>query len=371
MKKIKQRDKADKIFLATVILIPCIMLLGLAFAYAEVRQQETGILDVCADRQDACVSLVLNQISRQGAWEDEEIAENILSALDASDQQYWTFSSDQTILFVKSELETNTWKGFTTATYYSSDSAKSFFQQLRLNRVTHATIVVEGERYLASGVAFDHQGATYQLCLLTDRHTVLENNHFMGAKILYWVLIGALLGLLAIIPNLLIRELREMSRARKQLDENCRWLNDQLAKSSERFANLDLHNTQHNLWKSDMMPQFAAGLQARRVSPVTLMRLHCDTADDRKRFLTVAPYTLNRTVLRFEASGNDLILFFVGCDDENALLSVWPLLSQTVTIQKTIKTGTQGDPTIERAAWELENTQESDLWQSELSENIS
>jgi hypothetical protein len=371
MKKIKQRDKADKIFLATVILIPCIVLLGLAFAYAEICQQETGILDVCADQQDACVSLVLDQISQLGNWENEEITEQILSALDASDQQYWTFSSDQTILFVKNELETNTWKGFTTATYYSSDSARNFFQQLRLNRVTHDTIIVEEERYLVSGVAFDHQGATYQLCLLTNRHTVLENNHFMGAKILYWVLIGILLGLLAIIPNLLIRELREMNRSRKLLDENCRWLNDQLAKSSERFANLDLHNTQHNLWKPAMMPKFAAGLQDRGVCPVTLMRIHCDTANDRRQFLTLAPYTLDRTVLRFEASGSDLILIFVGSDDEAALLSVWPLLSQTVTIQKAIKAGTQDGPTIECAALELENMQESDLWQSELSENIS
>jgi hypothetical protein len=76
-------------------------------------------------------------------------------------------------------------------------------------------------------------------------------------------------------------------------------------------------------------------------------------------------------VLRFEASGSDLILIFVGSDDEAALLSVWPLLSQTVTIQKAIKAGTQDGPTIECAARELEHMQESDLWQSELSENIS
>jgi hypothetical protein len=101
------------------------------------------------------------------------------------------------------------------------------------------------------------------------------------------------------------------------------------------------------------------------------MRSHCDTADDRRQFLTVAPYTLDRTVLRFEASGNDLILIFAGSDDEAALLSVWPLLSQTATIQKVIKAGTQDGPTIECAAWELEHMQESNLCQSELSENIS
>jgi hypothetical protein len=193
----------------------------------------------------------------------------------------------------------------------------------------------------------------------------------MGAKILYWILIALLLGLLTIIPSLLVRELREMNRNRKSLDGTCRWLNEQLTKSSERFANLDLHNTQRNLWKPAMMPKFAAGLQDRGVSPVTLMRIHCETADDRQQFLALAPYTLDRTVLRFEASGNDLILIFVGSDDGAAQLSVWPLLSQTITIQKVIKAGTQDGPTVEHAARKLENMQESDPCRSELTESIS
>jgi hypothetical protein len=361
MNNFKKQDKEEKIYSLIVFLMPLITILALVFAFVQMRRQETAILEVCADQQDSFVDLVLDQIGQQGDWENEEITANILFALDASDSQYWTFSSDQTVLFVKNQRETNIWKDFTTATYYSSDSAQSFIQQLRTNRITHATIVVEGEKYLASGVAFDHQGRTYQLCLLTNRDTVLDNNHYIGVKILYWILIISLLTLMRVISYLLAKELREVNQERKGLAQTCQSLNAHLTQFSEQFINLDLHDTRHNLWKSDAISVFAGKLQARGVSPVTLMRIHCHTLQDQQQFLNAAPYTLDRTVLRFEASRKDLILIFIGSNIETARLGIWPLLSQTVILQKAIEAGTQDGPTIQNAAQELENMQESTL----------
>jgi hypothetical protein len=354
MKKFKQQDKADKIFIGLVLLLPCILILGLVFAYLQMNQLERGILDVCATQQDAGVSFILEQINLAGDWEDEEIVEQILSTLDSSTNKYWTFSRDQTIRFIRDEAETNTWKGFTTATYFSSDSARDFLQQLRLNRVTHANITIGGEDYLASGVAFSHRDATYQLCLLTNRHTVLDNNSFLGTKIQYWILIVALLSLLMVIPMLLVKELRAMSRTQRMLRQTIQSQDNNLTKMSERFVDRDLHDTKNNLWSASILPKFIAGLQAREVSPVTMMRIRCHSANERQQFMAAAPYTLDRTVLRFEASGNDLILIFVGSDYDTAYLGVLPLLSQTITIQTSVVAGTPDGPTIEAAAQELE-----------------
>jgi hypothetical protein len=354
MKKIKQRDKSNQIFILTMILIPCIVILGLAVAHAQRFQQENGILDVCADQQDARVSLVLNQVIELGDWESGETVADILAALDSSDNQYWTFSSNQTLLFVKNKLETRTWTGFTTATYYSSDSAQSFFRQLRLNRVTHSMISVDGVKYLASGVVFNHQEVTYQLCLLTSRETVLDNNHFTSAKVLYWILIVSLLCLVTVIPIVLAIKVRTMSGTIYQLEQNVQTMNLRLNKYSEDFADMDLHNTRFNLWRPAVLSKFAEGLQARGASPVTLMRIHCDTADDRRQFLNVATFMLDHMVLRFAATGTDLILVFAGIGGEAAESSVSPLLSQTVTLQKSLVAGTADGPSIVDAARELE-----------------
>jgi hypothetical protein len=355
MKKIKQRDKSNQIFILTMILVPCIVLLGLVVGFAHRYQQETGILDVCADQQDARVKQVLNQVVGLGDWESGETVTDILTALDSSDNQYWTFSSNQTLLFVKNKSETSTWSGFTTATYYSSDSAQSFYEQLRLNRVTHAIISIDGVKYLASGVVFNHQDVTYQLCLLTSRDTVLDNNHFTNARILYWILIVGLLCLVTVIPIVLAIKIRTMSGTIHQLEQNGQTMNLRLNKYSEDFADMDLHNTRFNLWRPAVLSKFAEGLQARGASPVTLMRIHCDTSEDRKQFLNTATFMLDHMVLRFAATGTDLILIFAGIGVEAAESSVTPLLTQAVKIQKSLVAGTADGITIVDAAHELES----------------
>ena len=178
----KQRAAKQFFALATIIAL----VLGIAVGYAGwlfIGRFEEGVLDVCADQQDAYVQLVLDQINLKENRDDEEIITGILSSLDASTNKYWTFSRDEAMLFVKDVLETNKYKGFTTATYYVSDSARKFLDDLEINRVIHRTINIEEKTYVASGVVFLYGNAEYRLCLLTNRDVLLDNNEFLRAEV--------------------------------------------------------------------------------------------------------------------------------------------------------------------------------------------
>ena len=132
----------------------CLVWLGL-------DRYERGVLDVCAVQQDAYVQLVLDQINLKENRSDTEIITGILSSLDASTNKYWTFSREQNMLFVKDVLETNKYKGLTTATYYASNSAQSFLNSLSVNHVIHGEIEIDGREYIASGVAFIYAASRY------------------------------------------------------------------------------------------------------------------------------------------------------------------------------------------------------------------
>ena len=89
----------------------------------QMKSYEDSILSIYAEQQDAYVQLVLDQINLKDNRNDEQIIKEILETMDASSNHYWTFSKDQSMLFVKDITETNKYKGVTASTYYMSDSA--------------------------------------------------------------------------------------------------------------------------------------------------------------------------------------------------------------------------------------------------------
>ena len=239
------------------------------------------------------------------------------------------------MLFVKDVLETNKYRGFTTSTYFVSESARDFMDRLPLNRVIHGNITVSDREYVASGVMFSYGGDTYKLCLLTNRDVLLDNNRFLEAKTELWLLILTVLGALFILPMLLVMELQRMQRLWEQSEQSVTELNDVIGKMNERLSNRDLHNTGVNLWKADMLPEFVRGLKERKAAPVVLMQIHCATEQAKEQFLSLSHYTLDHKVLRFEAEGNDLLLIFVGVEHDTAFLNVIPLLSRETTLGRT------------------------------------
>lgn len=358
--RVKKRGKTRKLFLATAVFMPLVVIAAGIFAYFQMYRLESGILDVCATQQDAYVNLVLDQINLRKDRDDQEIIEDILGTLDASTNKYWTFSTEETMLFVKDVLETNKYKGFTTSTYFVSENAQDFLERLQLNRVIHGSITVSDREYVASGVMFEYGGGVYKLCLLTNRAVLLDNNRFLEAKTELWLLIFTVLGLLFILPMLLVMEMQKMQRVQDQAEQAAMEQNEVIAKMNERLANRDLHNTGSNLWKAEALPSFIHGLKDRAAAPVVLMRLHCATEQAKEQFLSLSHYTLDHRVLRFESGDHDILLIFVGIEHDNAFLNVIPLLSREVVLEKTRTVEDLARQDIEKAVQEVQSREGTD-----------
>lgn len=331
----RQKKKTTGYHLLTVTII-CMLLLtigGGLFVRHEMKRYEQGILDVCATQQDAYVQLVLDQINLKENRDDAEIIEDILGTLDASSNKYWTFSKDQEFLFVKDVLETNKYKNFTLETFYSSESAKAFFEGLKVDRVTHDAIKIREREYIASGVMFTYGGSQYRLCLLTNSSVLLDNNSFLGAKTELYLVIIALLLLLLTIPVAFAGKQRKLQLQAEEKEEELRKLNLEVEHLNERLSRRDLHDTRNNLWKQEMLPEFIKKLQERKISPVTGVCLHCDSLAVRDKFLAEAGCYLGKEVLRFANGETDLVLLFVQIEKQAALETLKPIMPEGVKIK--------------------------------------
>ncbi len=181
MKKTKKKSgliSIPKILLLMILVVSALI----ALTYFEMQRYEDGILDVCATQQDSYVQLVIDQINLKENRTDQEIIESILSTLDSSSNRYWTFSKDQTMLYVKDALETNRYQALTANSYYTTDSSMGFITNLELNKVKHERIFLDNKEYIASGALFEYEGEEYRICLLTNTTVLLDNNKFLGSK---------------------------------------------------------------------------------------------------------------------------------------------------------------------------------------------
>jgi hypothetical protein len=243
------------------------------------------------------------------------------------------------MLFVKDVIETNKYKGFTTATYYVSDSAREFIDSLRVNRVTHANIEIDGRDYIASGVTFAYREGSYRLCLLTNREVLLDNNSFLGAKTEYWIIMFVMAGLLLVVPMLMAIELRRSQKRLTETELSLQETDKNLLRANQRLSERDLHDTKTNLWGEDAFEPFVSKLALRDAGDVTFLRIACCDAAAREHFLKSASYTLDKRVLRFAAGESDLVLICVGIDESAACKSVAPLLGESARLDKVAATG--------------------------------
>lgn len=210
MKEKRFWKKITNIKVISVLIILAAVIMAV-IGWHEAKDYEKSVLAIYAEQQDAYVQLVLDQINVLDDRSDEEIVKKILGSLDTSGRKYWTLTKDQALLFVKDVMETNRYKGLTTETFFTSDSAAKFLQDLEINRVIHETIQMDGVRYVASGVIFEYNGAEYKICLLTNDTVILDNNIFLSSKIGLYVFGVLLLGLLLVVSMIFanVLDLRE------------------------------------------------------------------------------------------------------------------------------------------------------------------
>lgn len=288
------------------------------FALFQMHRYEDGVLEVCAKQQDAYVQLVVDQINLKENRTDEKIISEILATLDASTNKYWTFSDSDTMLFVKDVLETNKYKGFTSATYYDSASAKKFWSSLREGRVIHADITIGEKQFIASGTAFSYKDKSYRLCLLSNRSIFLNNNAFLGAKTELTALIAVVLCLLMILPMFLALKVSRLQKKTEEQGEIIVETNHSLSKMNQMLSQRRVYDPQNMVWQMDMLDVFLKKLKERKAAPLVQATIVCDSRKTAEEMLRQASLVLDRRVLRFEKE-QEVVLLFTGYEKGDAM----------------------------------------------------
>lgn len=338
MKKVcrKVKDYEFNYTIFTVILLG-IMAVFAFVGFYQIKVYDDHVLEIYADQQDDYVQLVLDQINMKKFYSDEEIIEDILNSLDVSGQKYWTLSKEESILFVKDVTETYRYKGFTTETYYVSETAKQFLEGLKLNYVTHQMIYIDGDLYVASGAAFDYHDNVYRICLLTNRTVILDNNHFLSAKITLWIVLslmisGATVAGIALVTGVFLQR-EKHRRLMKEIEQK----NLALETLGRELKAMDAYQARWNLFDESLIPMFSANLDRKKLYPITAIYLEFQAPADCVAFLEKAQVFLDKKVLRFSPlEENRLLLVFVKYTMAESMSSLQTFLDGNVTVLASI-----------------------------------
>lgn len=334
MRSVKKEKRRCSLLASMAILVICLGIIMYGFVCYQMKCMEQGVLDVCATQQDAYVQLVLDQIYLKQNRNNEEMIEEILGTLDASTNKYWTFSCDEDMIFVKDVLETNKYKGFTTSTYYSSESAATFLKELYLNKVTHGDIEIQDKQYIASGVVFLYEGKEYRLCLLTNRSVLLDNNKFLGAKTSLMTLALSMILLIVLLTLGWAYVKEQCTNNQKKAKKTIAELNTRLARMDEYVQGKVLRDMRNNVWAKEALPEFVKKLRERCMTPLTFVHLYCDDKKSYIQLIRECRYLAGKNVLRFQVEEKGLLLLFVKMDKEEAKERIQSLLNDRVTIKK-------------------------------------
>lgn len=311
MKEKRFWKKITNIKVISVLIILAAVIMAV-IGWHEAKDYEKSVLAIYAEQQDAYVQLVLDQINVLDDRSDEEIVKKILGSLDTSGRKYWTLTKDQALLFVKDVMETNRYKGLTTETFFTSDSAAKFLQDLEINRVIHETIQMDGVRYVASGVIFEYNGAEYKICLLTNDTVILDNNIFLSSKIGLYVFGVLLLGLLLVVSMIFANVLDLREKRMKAMKEHITGLNKVLTEQTEMIRDMNWYHTRWSVFKPSAMEMFVQKIVQRQIVPVVFVSLAFDSEEQRDYFLQKAQILLDEKVVRFEREyGDGLVLLFL------------------------------------------------------------
>ena len=117
----------------------------------QTKTYNNSVLEIYASQQDQYIKLVLDQINlkKDTSGSGQEMLRNILGSIDGSEKEYWTLSKEDSLLFVKDVTESDRYRGLSTASYYVSESGRSFLNSLEKNKVKHRFISQSGKKYIS------------------------------------------------------------------------------------------------------------------------------------------------------------------------------------------------------------------------------
>lgn len=180
-----------------ILLIIITLFMESALLYT-LNQYEQGIIELQSTQQDSYISLMVKQINLKKMTADE-----ISNLLGDTNNQYWAFSDNDSLLYVKNVIETNTYKKINIDEYFKSKGADKFISTLNDKQVIHKILTLDGHKYIVSGTIFKNNGEEYKLCLLTDEDILLSNNTFLNAKIKLCI-VFAVMNLLTIFLTIIL-----------------------------------------------------------------------------------------------------------------------------------------------------------------------
>lgn len=327
----------------------CALLAG-AFARLQLNRYEQGVVEIYAVQQDAYVQLVLDQINLNREQEDEGVIIDIIGTLDNSTNKYWTLSHEETLLFVKDVTETNRYKGFTTSTYYISDSAREFIDLLNVNKVRHRLISIGEKEYIASGAVFEYQGVTYQICLLTNPEAVLDHNVYLGAKINLTVMICLLLALFVITIIALAKVCSRRAAKLKEEQASNQELSRMVEQLNEIISQAEAYDARLTAFRMDQLPLVVKKLSQRVLYPITMMRLEYTAREAAEFLLEDSILVLDKQILRFRDDENGiLVLVAIRYEEKAAVEAVKWLLYKEINLTAVASCDGTGETTLEEA----------------------
>ncbi len=332
-KKEKQKKRIrDSVTAWTLFAVLCVTLCVL-YATWQIMKYEEGVIGIYARQQDAYVQLVLDQININKDNKSEEAILDIIGTLDSSTNKYWTLSHDETLIFVKDVTETNRYKGFTTKTYYYSDTAQEFLEGLTVNKVTHDKILINEQEYITSGVKFQYQGGNYQICLLTNPEVVLEQNEYLSARVNLSVMIAAVLVTFLITVISMGRAVAKRNMLLEAERRNNIRLNHMVEQLNEELNREDAYDVRKSVFHMAYLPDLYKKLQSRGLAPVTFMALEYDNGAERDFFLRDAFLLLDKKIMRFgDATDKRLVLVLVQQTEEQAFKAIEWILSPALRV---------------------------------------
>lgn len=327
----------------------CALLAG-TFAWFQLNRYEQGVVEIYAVQQDAYVQLVLDQINLNRDQKDESVIVDIIGTLDNSTNKYWTLSHEETLLFVKDVTETNRYKGFTTSTYYISDSAREFIDLLNVNKVRHKLISIGEKEYIASGAVFEYQGITYQICLLTNPDAVLDHNVYLGARINMTVMICLLLVLFVITIIALAKVCSKRAAQLKSEQASNEELSHMVEQLNEIISQAEAYDARLTAFRMDQLPLVAKKLSERALYPITMMRLEYSASEAAEFLLEDSILVLDKQILRFRDDEHGfLVLVAIRYEEKAAVEAVKWLLYKEINLTAVVSCEEDGETSLEEA----------------------
>ena len=291
-----------------------------ALTYFEMQRYEDGILDVCATQQDSYVQLVIDQINLKENRTDQEIIESILSTLDSSSNRYWTFSKDQTMLYVKDALETNRYQALTANSYYTTDSSMGFINDLELNKVKHERIFLDNKEYIASGALFDYEGEQYRICLLTNTTVLLDNNKFLGSKMELIIIFVVAYSAIFVLPIVLAIGSNKNKKKVYSTEADLKEANNVIEVLNEKMVRDEIYDNRLNLFNFTAIEKFLEEYNKQiKAFPISFIAFRYGQKETVSNFFGANCILFGKRDIKFYDGKNHLALIMsVKCDNDKA-----------------------------------------------------